>query len=212
MNRTAVRRMLVPLAMLALTACSGLSSKDPPVQTYVLQAGAAALPVAVRPAVAAAGEMPGDGAGTLAIARPTAAAGLDNEHIALVRTEGRLDYYSASRWAGNLPDVLQTLLIETHRASGRYRAVLADNAAFGSDQLLEVEVRRFEAEYGVNGPPTAHVVLEATLGTRSQRQVLRTLRAESRVTAGADRMGSVVAAFNQALDEALRQLVADPAR
>jgi ABC-type uncharacterized transport system auxiliary subunit len=199
-------RVCIAVALLALAGCSGLRSKDVPVQTYVLLAGAAALPSAGNAGPANGGEMPGDGAPTLAISRPAAASGLDNERIAVLRADGRLDYYSASRWAGNLPDVMQTLLLDAQRASGRYRAVMADTAAFGADQLLQVEVRLFQAEYGASGPPAAHVVLDGTLGLRGQREVVRTLHAESRVPAGADRMAAVVAAFNSAVADALMQI------
>jgi cholesterol transport system auxiliary component len=198
--------MCLTVALLTLAGCSGLRSKDPPVQTYVLQAGAAALPAGGNAGSGNGGEMPGDGAPTLAISRPMAASGLDNERIAVQRGDGRLDYFNASRWAGDLPDVLQSLLLDSQRASGRYRAVMTDTAAFSAIQLLEIEVRQFQAEYAAGGPPTVHVVLEGTLGLRGQREVIRTLHAESRVPAATDRMAAVVAAFNSAVADVLTQL------
>jgi ABC-type uncharacterized transport system auxiliary subunit len=198
------RHWSFPLLLLALSlaGCSGLRSKDPVVQTYVLQGGAAALP-AESPN---RGEMPGDTSETLAVARPLAASGLDNEGIAVLRADGRLDTFAVSRWAGQLPDVLQTVLIDAQRASGSWRAVFPDTAPFSAGLLLQVEVRQFQAEYGASGPPVAHVALEGTFGRRSQGQVLRTLHAESRVSAKEDRMVAVVAAFNAALADALMQL------
>ena len=197
-------RLCLAAALALLAGCSGLHSKDAPLQTYVLSAGAAAAPATpATPATPAAT----DRALTLAVARPTAASGLDNERIAVIRADGSLDAYRGSRWAGNLPDVLQTLLIDTLRPSGRYRAVLADSAAFGADQLLQVEVRQFQAEYATGGgPPTAHVVFDATLGWRGEREVVRTFHAESRAPAAADRMAAVVAAFNAAVADALSQV------
>jgi cholesterol transport system auxiliary component len=195
--------LLVHLCLvLPLAACSGLRSSEVVAQTYVLQAGAAALPADS----ANRGELPGDTAQTLAIARPVAASGLDTDRIAVLRADGRFDAFSASRWAGNLPDVLQTALIDTQRASGSWRAVFADTAPFSTEQLLQIEVRQFQAEYGASGPPVVHVTLEGTLGQRSKREVLRTLHAESRVSAKEDRMGPVIAAFNAALADALVQL------
>lgn len=201
MNSLSRLRLVCPVLLSLLAGCSGLRSQDPAVQTYLLQAGGAASVAATNRTA------------TLAVSRPTAASGLDTERIAVVRGDGRLDYYSASRWAGSLPDVLQTLLIDTQRAGGRWRAVVADTSAFSAEELLQVEVRQFQAEYAAaGGPPSAHVVLEATHGRRSQREVLRTLRAESRVAASADRMTAVVAAFNAALADALAQLTVEPAR
>lgn len=195
------RATLIVLA-LALAACSGLRSKEAPVQTYVLQAGAAAL----RVESANGGEMPGDTTETLAVARPLAASGLDSERIAVLRADGRLDAVAASRWAGDLPDVLQTVLIDAQRASGRWRAVFADTAPFSAQLLLQIEVRQFQVEYGAGGTPVAHVALDGALGRRSQREVLRTLHAESRVPAKEERMNAVVAAFNEALADALMQV------
>jgi cholesterol transport system auxiliary component len=205
--RCALSAILLVSAVLA-SSCSGFKSKDPVVQTYVLQAGSAlrAATAARGNGLANNGEMPGTGAAALAVSRPTAASGLDGERIAVIRNDGRFDYYNGSRWAGDLPDVIQTLLIDTARATGRYRAVIADTGAFTADELLQVEIRQFQAEYGASGPPTVHVVLEATQGRRSQREILRTVRAESRVAASADRMGAVIEAFNAAIAEALSQL------
>ncbi len=206
MNSRSMTRMLWPL--LLLTGCSGLRTHEPAAQIYRLNvteaSPAAVAPAAVRPAEAGA---------TLAVSRPTAASGLDIERIAVLHSDGRLDYYAASRWAGNLPDVLQTLLIDAQRRSGRWRAVLTDASAFSTEQQLQIEVRQFHAEYpAAGGPPSAHVVLEGTLGRRSSHEVLRTLHAEARVTASADRMLPVVVAFNAALAEAMKQLDAQMTR
>jgi len=188
--------------VLPLAACSGLRSNEVVAQTYVLQAGTSALPADSANRAAPAG----DTAQTLAIARPVAASGYDTDRIAVLRADGRFDSFSASRWAGDLPDVLQTALIDTQRASGSWRAVFADTTPFSAEQLLQIEVRQFQAEYGASGPPVVHVTLEGTLGQRSKREVLRTLHAESRVGAKEDRMGPVIAAFNAALADALQQL------
>ncbi len=194
--------------LLVLNGCTGLRSHEPGAQIYRLNVTEAA-PAAVEPAAARQTEV----GATLAVSRPMAASGLDIERIAVLRSDGRLDYYAASRWAGNVPDVLQTLLIDAQRKSGRWRAVLADTSPFSTEQQLQIEVRQFHAEYPpTGGPPSVHVVLEGTLGRRSSHEVLRTLYAEARVTASADRMLSVIAAFNAALTETMRQLDAQMIR
>lgn len=195
MNSRSTTRMLWPLLLL-LVGCSGLRSHEPTAQIYRLHLTETSA--AVRQAEAGA---------TLAVSRPTAASGLDTDRIAVLLSDGRLDYYASSRWAGSLPDVLQTALIDAQRKNGRWRAVLTDTSAFSTDQQLQVEVRQFHAEYpAAGGPPSVHVVLEGMLGPRSSHEVQRTLRAEARVPASADRMLPVVAAFNAALAEAMKQL------
>lgn len=186
---------------LALTAgCAGLHSNEPVTQTYVLE-GAAAAPDAAASASAA-------DAATLQVLRPLAAPGLDTDQIALLRDAQRLDYYSASRWPAALPDLLQTLAIDALRAGGRFRAVQPDATAVAADDVLQIEIRHCEVEYSPDGAPVVHVQLLATLGRRADRTLLASAAAESRKPAAANRMQSVVAAFRDAVGEALNQLAA----
>ncbi len=138
--------------------------------------------------------------------RPQAAPGLDTEHIALRRSAQRLDYYAASRWPAPLPDFLQSLAIEALRASGKFRIVQADRATFAAEQVLQIEIRRFQAEYAGEGAPVVHVQLLATLGRRNDRSVLAIVNAESAVPAAENRMQAVVAAFQKAAAAALADL------
>ena len=85
--------------------------------------------------------------------RPQAAPGLDSEHIALRRSAQRLDYYAASRWPAPLPEFLQSLAIDALRASGKFRSVQPDRGAFAADEVLQIEIRRFQAEYSARGRP-----------------------------------------------------------
>lgn len=196
--------LLAPVLALALMAgCSGFRSRESAEETYLLQ---------VAPAVAAT---TAPAAATLVVLLPSAAPGLDGDRIALQTADGRMNFYRASRWSDELPAVMQTMLLDSLRNAGGWRTVLAEGAPFSADLLLQTEIRHFQAEYSGTGAPTAHVMLEATLGQRGSRAILRSIRAESRVAAGADRMSDVVAAFNAALNEALTQLrnslTADPA-
>ena len=185
-----------PVAALAATLLSGcaggLHSSAPPVQAYVLRAHApAALPS-------------GAPVGSVRIARPTAAPGLESDHIAILQPDQRLGFYAASRWAAALPDVLESLAVQTFRGSGGFRSVEDSRAAFPTDYLLQITVRRFEADYAEqSGAPVIHVTLDCLLGRQSTRELVATFVAESSEKAAANRLGSVVAAFEQAADAAL---------
>ncbi len=197
------QRCLAVLALVLLAGCSGFRSRESADEIYLLQVAPAAVAATVPVAA------------TLAVLLPGAAPGLDGDRIALQTVDGRMGFYGASRWSGELPMVMQTMLLDSLRNAGAWRAVLADGAPFSTDLLLQTEIRHFQAEYPAAGTPTAHVVLEATLGQRGSRAIVRSIRAESRVAARADRMSDVVTAFNAALNEALTQLrsslTADPA-
>jgi cholesterol transport system auxiliary component len=184
-------------AWLAAAGCGGLHSDQPPVQVYTLD-----------PVPAESRAEPASGAPSLLVLRPQAAPGLDGEHIALRRSAQRLDYYAASRWPAPLPEFLQSLAIEALRASGKFRGVQPDRGAFAADEVLQIEIRRFQAEYAGEGAPVVHVQLLATLGHRNDRSVIASVSADSSVPATENRMQAVIAAFQSATATALTDLAA----
>jgi cholesterol transport system auxiliary component len=190
-------RGLAAGALLAVAGCGGLHSDQPPVQVYTLD------PVTAESKPEAAGD-----AASLLVLRPQAAPGLDTEHIALRRSAQRLDYYAASRWPAPLPEFLQSLAIEALRASGKFRSVQPDRGAFAADEVLQIEIRRFQAEYAGEGAPVVHVQLLATLGRRNDRSVLASVSAEGSAPAAENRMQAVIAAFQSAVGTALTDLAA----
>jgi cholesterol transport system auxiliary component len=191
-----------------LAACfSGFNSNQLPQQTYVLR-----LPPAMpTSATTDPGQAPtvarGSGAaGSLQVLLPSAGAGLEGAGIAVLRPGQRLDYYSAARWAAPAPALLQALVIETLRQSGRFALVEADTGPFEAQYLLGLELTHFEADYGASGPPTVRVELVCALGQRTGRQVLQNFTVAGAATASADRMQAVVDAFEQATRAALSEL------
>jgi cholesterol transport system auxiliary component len=183
------------LALLWLAGCSGLHSNQAPTQVYTLS-----------PPLPAAVQNPTPALATLKVLRPLAAPGLDSDAIALTRSGQRFDFYAHSRWAAPLPELVQTDAIDALRAAGHFRAVHSDAVPLEADYLLQLEIRRFQAHYQGDGPPTVQVQLVATLGRRSDRSLIGSLVAESEVAAGANRLQNVSAAFETALGEALVQL------
>jgi cholesterol transport system auxiliary component len=186
--------LLVPMA---LAGCSGFKSNVAGTQVYLLQPA----PASGSPAV------PGAPSGPLAVQMPVAAPGLETDRIVLTRDGGRLDYYAAASWPDRLPQVLQRVAIDALRAGGAYVAVQPDSAPFNTDFTLQIEVRRFAAEYAGAGAPIVHVVLDCTLGRRSDRGILTSFTVEASVPAGDNRLGAVITAFDRAIGMALQQLV-----
>ena len=78
---------------------------------------------------------------------------------------------------------------------------------FPADYLLQITLRRFDADYSGGGvAPEVHVVLDCSLGRRAEREVIASFVAQGTATAGGDRMREVVAAFEQATGVALTAL------
>lgn len=199
--------LLAACAALAATGCTGLfHSTAPPEQTYLLRAPAP--PAAAAPAAPPGAALASPAAlPSIRVSQPGADPGLNSSRIILVQADHRLNFYSGSRWAGPVPDLVEALTVETLRASGGWQSVQDADSPFPSDYLLRIRVRRFEADYTGGGPaPEVHVVLDCVVGQREGREVLASFIAQGSATAGADRMSAVVAAFEQATDEALSSL------
>jgi cholesterol transport system auxiliary component len=201
-------------ALLAAGCAGGLHSDAPPTQIYVLRATAATSgaeangagsdetgSAIAHPSPASSDATP---AQSVQLPRPSADPGLGTERIMLVRSDHRLDYYLGSRWAANLPDVVETLAIDTLRASGAWGAVHESPSPFFADYLLQINIRRFEADYtGGTAAPRVIVVLDCTLVRRTGRELIASFVAQGQADAEENRLSAVVAAFEKAANAAL---------
>jgi len=184
-----------------LGACTGsfFKSNAPPISTYLPSVQAESQPGAVA--------IPAD----LTVLLPRVRTGLDNDRIAALYPDRRLDYFAAARWSGPLDEVVQDLALEAFH--GRFRNVGTDSSAFRGGYWLELEVVDFQAEYtGSAAPaaaaaPTAHVHLHARVGTGVDRRVLGEFDADARQAAAENRLAAVVAAYEAAAQRALGEIV-----
>lgn len=189
----------VSLLGVLLSGCSGfLHSSAPPDQTYYLRA-AVATPAAAAAAAPAT-------AGSLRVEQPFASPGLDSSHIMLVQADHRMNFYAASRWPGTAPQVIEALTVDTLRAAGAWSSVQDSASPFPADYLLQITVRRFDADYSGGAAPEVHVVLDCSIGRREGGAVIASFVAQGTATAGGDRMREVVTAFEQATGAALASL------
>jgi cholesterol transport system auxiliary component len=187
---------LVSLVLMALSSsgCSGLLHRDAPAdQTYILRAPPA------PPAVAS----PLAGAPSLRIGRTLAAPGLDSDRVLLVRSDHRVDHFAGSRWVAPIPQLVEDLAAATLRNSGAWSSVHDSQGAFPTEYFLQLDIRRFEADYSAGEAPKVYVVVDCTLGKRADREQVKHFVAEGSAAADANRMSSVVDAFESASQMAL---------
>jgi cholesterol transport system auxiliary component len=201
------RRIVVSsaaLLCLCLAGCSNLfQSKAKAEQTYYLRA----------PAAAAAGAAAAPMSASLRVVRPITDPGLDSAHIMLVQADHRMNFYSGSRWAAPASELIEALAVQTLRGSGEWASVEGSASPFPSDYMLQVRVRRFEADYTqADTAPVARVVLDCILGRRAGREVLATFTVSGDATAPANHLSQVVAAFEQATGTALAALARQTAQ
>ena len=194
-RRDALRTLALIAPLLCAPGCSFLETKQPLAQVYTL---APALPAA------SANQLPATV--TIKLMHPLCAPGLDSDNIALTRSGQRFDYYAHSRWAAPVPELVQSWAVDALRAAGHFRAVQSDAVPLDADYLLQLEIRRFQAEYRSDEAPVVRVQLVATLGRGADRSLISNVVVASDVPAGANRLQSISAAFESALGQALAQL------
>jgi len=191
------------LLALGVAGCSSLLHSDaPPVQVYMLRAGTAGS------AASDSSDPPAPAAASLRVAHPLAGPGLGTSQIVLLQPDHRLNVYAASAWAADAPALMESIAVETLRRSGHWRSVEDAESPFPSDYLLQISIRRFDADYSgdKDSAPTVRVTLDCTLGKEEGRDVVATFVASGSAVADANRLGDVVAAFQQATDAAMASL------
>ena len=188
-----IDRLFTAASLAWLAGCSGGFRSDlPPEQTYVLRAAAVQAPPLNAPA-------------SLQVVRPLPGPGLESDRIMVLRSDRRLDYVSGSRWATEVPALVESLAVDTLRG-GAFSAVYDSFAGFPADYVLRMNVRRFEADYTAGERPRVFVTLECVLGRRDERRALATFTAEGSADATASRVTALVAAFETAVNAALGSL------
>lgn len=185
-------RVLTGLAAALLAACGGFVRDAPVPAVYRL----------FPPALPAGEALPAE----LRIERPTVAAGLGGDRVASLWPDGRIDYYRDARWGDDLARVVEAALVETLARTERLRAVQGDRAPFLATHVLQVDIRRFEADYSAGAPPVVRVSLGATLGTARDRRVLAAFDVAAEARARSNTQTDVMRAFNEAFARAAGEL------
>jgi cholesterol transport system auxiliary component len=197
MTMSTVRVALLGWAssLLLVAGCAGnlLKSDVPAPETFRLATAVPQAAVVATPVPFA-----------IAVARPRAAAAIDTDRIAIAAAGNRFDYYAAARWAEPAPLMLQASVVAALAASGQFSGgVVAAPSRVPAELLLEIELRRFEAVSGsadpaTGAPPVVHVQAQASLVDTRRSARVASFTSAAQVQAEANRLGSVVAAFDLA--------------
>ena len=143
----------------------------------------------------------------LVIEEPISPTGLSTTRIPLHRRAVELEYYARANWTDRAPAMVHTLAVESFENSERIVAVGRESLGLRSDFILKLDLREFQTEYSGDGPPAAHVRLNAKLVQMPQRTIIGSQRFTRRITAKADTLEEIVAAFDDALGKTLKELV-----
>jgi len=140
---------------------------------------------------------------------PEASEAFKTRQIALRRNTLSFDYFADSNWTDSAPYMIQTLLVESFENSGRVTAVARETMALQGTLILRPELRHFEADYGDNEPvPTVRVELGLILVHMPDRAIAGTHTAAATAKPTENQTPAIVAAFDLALRDAMRDAVA----
>jgi cholesterol transport system auxiliary component len=198
-NKRIDRRLaLLSASAFGLAGCGGLGlgPTDANNTIYVMEPAITAAP-AGQPATWA-----------LAVDVPDALDSIDTRRIALIKSDGTLDYYANAVWPDRMPILVQTALVAGFQASGRVPSVARTQDALHADYELGSELRDCAAHYSApDGVPSVTVNIMAQMSTAHGRKIVASFAARQQVPAGQNSTGAVVAAFNAALGAAVGQIV-----
>lgn len=188
-----------------LGGCTAWRPGMPPPTLYALERAPAAE---LRQAAAgmAALARP-DGAPTLVVGLPRAAAGYDSPRMIYLRQPYELEYFSRSLWVDTPARMLQPLIAAAVERTGKFGAVVQMPVSARGDFRLETELVRLQQEF-MQRPSRVHVTLRATLVDPATRRVIAWREFDGAAPAASDDPYGGVVAANQAVRELLDELAA----
>lgn len=186
----AVRRgVTVAMLALGLVGCSAVVGPEA-IATYDLQA----------PQVTAA---PHGRALQVLVADPVVDRALDTDRIVVRQNPTSIAYFAGAQWSDRLPRLVQSRLVQTLEASGRFRAAGRPGQGLAVDRQIVLEIRAFD--YLPADGQVSIVLAVKSMDDRSGRVVaMRVFEASEAVTG--DSAPAVVAGFDAALGRVLGEI------
>ncbi len=135
----------------------------------------------------------------LSITRPDAARMIDSARIVVRPTPGELQVYKGAAWARTPSEQLQDTVLRTLEDSRRIGAVARQGSGIGADYKLEMDLRRYEADYAGNAVPAATIEVNAKLLHNIDQKVVATRTFLQAVPSAGTDTALVAQAFGQAL-------------
>lgn len=200
MIRTAplLRFMAVGASALALTACVSLLPKTKPAHLYRFGQTVAAQDVDAA-------------AGNVGVFRASATFQRESAGDRLLTlTNGKAAYVADTRWIAPAAVLWDEAVVAAFDADPGHVRLIARGEPGTAPYILRLDVRNFEAHYdrGAKAAPTVIVRVRAALVGGADRGLVSEKLFEQRVTAGENRVGAIVPAYDRAVKEVLAQVVA----
>ncbi|WP_417482210.1 ABC-type transport auxiliary lipoprotein family protein [Maricaulis sp.] len=190
-----IKMALVALSALSVSACVSLLPETTPSAVYRLSSPEARA-------------WTGESWTVVEVVPPLAPRGLAGDEIALQMADGHIAYMAAARWISPAPRVMQNLIVDTFNATDSRLAPALPEDGVRADYELRLSLDEFEAVYdqGDNRAPLVRVRLSTRLVAARGRRFVGSTVLVGEVRASSNRIGAIVAAFDQASTQVSREL------
>ena len=203
MSRAPVRLASLALVLLAaplLAGCAGLATL-----------GAASQPIELydlTPKSTFDEDLPQVTA-QLVVEEPTAASSVNTDRVAVKPNAYQVEYFPVARWVDRAPLMVQTRLVESFENTNKVTSVGRQAIGLSSDYTLVSELREFQAIVGEgeDKPITVLVQLNMKIVKEPQGLIVASRSFGREVEAGTDETLDVIAAFDIALGQTMRDAV-----
>jgi cholesterol transport system auxiliary component len=144
---------------------------------------------------------------SLAVAEPISERTLDTNRIAVLTNGINVDYVALAFWVDRAPAMVQSLIVQSFRNTGRLVQVGTNRDRVRPQFQLVSDLRAFQLNRGT-GPDSVRVSLNAQLLRMPERDPVGREHFEAdRVPVGSG-IDAVVAVFDEALGRVMKELVA----
>lgn len=186
--------------VMALGACSPLSSNEPQTATYILNP------------VTFADDAHVGLAKTYLIAVDTVrvAPDLRGDRIAVLKGERERDYYATARWNANLSDTIRSVMAESLENKFGPVVVHPDDHRIHPKYVLQIDIRDFQAEYdspSADTAPNIRIGMTAYLIDDETRTTMQRLKIEKTARAEANTLTAVTGTFDTLTKQAATEII-----
>ncbi len=143
--------------------------------------------------------------GQLVVAEPLATSPTDSDRIVVRPTPDTVATLKGAQWVERLPRLVQTRIVQSFENARLLRSVGRPDSKIEADYTLSPEIRRFDIDIA-----SAEAVVEISIKLVREKngRILAARIFATRAPASANSGASAAAALDQALGEALAQIVA----
>lgn len=141
----------------------------------------------------------------LIVEEPSTIRAFGTNRIALKRGDNSIQYYKGARWSDRGPSLFQARLIEALEDTGRIMSVGSETSGINANYRLKSTLRNFHADLGDGKSVTAMISISVKLLDARTREVIATTLLEKQVKARSGKIGDVVKAFDEAVQDVTRE-------